>query len=629
MSAPIGSDGILGLAGNSVSFQRLLESSAPGFRFFQRFFQTWLRLDLTSLALALTVFGALSSGAQQLQGVALRLYSWITRFFTASISISGTDRLNREVLNWLGANILTRQQTRILTAQSEAVHGDAYAYRRQSLHRIDYHHEKRIPIQYLPTFGITWFFHERNLFLVRRVPDSSSGRAGGFGTEMPDQYAVAPSGYEPLVVMCLGRSVQPVKRFLTTCREFADKQREAFITVRASRNQHYREGWDTTILRPMRPLETVHFDKTVKDELVLDIKNYLKASTRRFYMERGIPYRRGYLLHGPPGTGKTSLSLALAGHFGLELYLLHLPTIREDGDLERLFVTLPPQCIVLIEDIDAVGLKRQQNVEEDDKEAQLKMLRSAGHCTLSGLLNVLDGVASQEGRIVLMTSNFADKLDDALVRPGRIDRMIFLGNISKEAARLMYLRMYMPDRTTDAAEAPVVEIDEETLSKLASEFGDTIPDDAFTPAQLQGYLLNYRNAPVDATRDLAEWSANERVRMEEARVREKEAAERRALKKAIDKEAEMMRFAKAQAAARRGVGVDTDDEDVGVLGAPAERTDPADAGDVVRVSADEETGPSAVEAKQGDGQAAKLDAGAEQVPPDQAGASAEHKPVVG
>lgn len=510
-----GNDALTG----GASFQRLLENSAPGFRFFQRFFQTWLNLDLTTLALALTVFGALSSGAQHLQGVALRVSGWITRFFTASISISGTDRLNREVLNWLGANVLTRQETRILTAQSEAVHGDHYAYRRASMHRIDFHHEKRVPIQYLPTFGVTWFFHERNIFFVRRVPDSSSTRSGVFAGDMPDQYAVAPSGYEPLVVMCLGRSVNPVKRFLSTCRDFADKQREAFITVRASRNQHYREGWDATTLRPMRPLDTVHFDKKVKDELVADIENYLKVSTRRFYMERGIPYRRGYLLHGPPGTGKTSLSLALAGYFGLELYLLHLPTIREDGDLEQLFGALPPQCIVLIEDIDAVGLKRQISDEDKKKEnEEFRVLGRQGHCTLSGLLNVLDGVASQEGRIVLMTSNFADKLDEALIRPGRIDRMIFMGNISKEAARLMYLRMYMPDHSGDVQ--PVVEVGEEELAKLADEFGETIPEYVFTPAQLQGYLLNYRSAPVEAARELAEWSRKEKVRVEESRLRE-------------------------------------------------------------------------------------------------------------
>jgi hypothetical protein len=100
--------------------------------------------------------------------------------------------------------------------------------------------------------------------------------------------------------------VEPIKRFLTACRDFAEKQREKYITVRASKQQYQRDSWDVTILRPIRPLETVHFDETTKAELVADIQNYLDPNTRKFYAARGIPYRRGYLLHGTPGTGKTS-----------------------------------------------------------------------------------------------------------------------------------------------------------------------------------------------------------------------------------------------------------------------------------------------------------------------------------
>lgn len=119
-----------------------------------------------------------------------------------------------------------------------------------------------------------------------------------YAANTPDEYNDAPQGDEPLVVMVLGRSVSPIKRFFEACRNFADKQREAFITVRASKNQYGRESWDTTILRPIRPLATVHFDEVVKEDLVADILNYLDPNTRRFYTGRGIPYRRGYLLHG-------------------------------------------------------------------------------------------------------------------------------------------------------------------------------------------------------------------------------------------------------------------------------------------------------------------------------------------
>lgn len=278
----------------ATSLRDLFERIAPGFGFLQSFFSNWLDLDLTSLAVALTMFGAISSGTEQLRAIALSIYHWVTRFFTSSVSIPGHDRLNREVLNWIGGHVLLQQGTRILTARSEIIHNDAVHYGRLSnLKRVDFHHEKRVPVQYLPTFGITWFYHERNIFLVRRTPDRQT-----FAGESPDQYVVAPNGTEPLVVMCLGRSVDPIKRFLNTCRDFSDKQREAFITVRASRSQHFRESWDTTILRPIRPLETVHMARDTRDDLVNDIDNYLRSSTRRFYTSRGIPYRRGYLLHG-------------------------------------------------------------------------------------------------------------------------------------------------------------------------------------------------------------------------------------------------------------------------------------------------------------------------------------------
>jgi len=118
---------------------------------------------------------------------------------------------------------------------------------------------------------------------------------------MPQEYVAAPEGDEPLVVLCFSRSVNPIKNFLNTCRQFAEQQREAFITVRASKSSFHHNLWDTTILRPIRPLATVHFDEATKNELVSDIKNYLDPVTRRFYIARGIPYRRGYLLHGTPG----------------------------------------------------------------------------------------------------------------------------------------------------------------------------------------------------------------------------------------------------------------------------------------------------------------------------------------
>ncbi|KAL1840393.1 hypothetical protein VTJ49DRAFT_519 [Mycothermus thermophilus] len=533
---------LLALAGTTVlnggsSTISDLEERIPGFSILQDFFKKWLRLDLTTLLTAAALMGAASSGAQSLQDTGTKIYWWIVRFLTASISIAGHDRLNREVLNWLGAHVLSKGRARILTANSETIQNDAWSYRRVSQERNDFHHEKRMPVQYLPTFGTTWFIHQRNLFMVRRILTSSTAYHSSW-TRTPDEYAGAPEGDEPLVVMCLGRSVEPIKRFLDTCREFADKQREAYITVRISKRS-YDETWDTTILRPLRPLETVHFDEKTKAALVADIENYLDINTRKFYNRRGIPYRRGFLLYGPPGTGKTSLSLALAGRFGLELYLLHMPSVRDDSVLEKLFTALPPRCLVLLEDIDAVGVKRRarrsrssdsssssSDSDNDDSHSSSDPDRGRSNCTLSGLLNVIDGVASQEGRIVLMTSNYAEKLDKALVRPGRVDKMLYLGHISQRSCELMFLRMFGPD--TDGLGMPAsrsVLLPKAELERLALEFSRAIPNEVLTPAQVQGYLLNHRDSPVEAAEKIGEWVKEELAILEAAKEKERKAAE--------------------------------------------------------------------------------------------------------
>lgn len=182
-----------------LRLRSVLERTTPGFATLQDFFMRWLNLDVTTIAVAITAFGAISTGTQQLKYVAGHVYRWVTRLFTASVSISGNDRLNREVLNWIGAKVLLHQETRILTARSEVTQNDAWDFRRVAMKRKDHHMGgKRLPISYLPTFGITWFVHERNVFLVRRVPEGRPPVPGQgnypFGFDSPDQYAVAPAG---------------------------------------------------------------------------------------------------------------------------------------------------------------------------------------------------------------------------------------------------------------------------------------------------------------------------------------------------------------------------------------------------------------------------------------------------
>ena len=113
--------------------------------------------------------------------------------------------------------------------------------------------------------------------------------------------------------------------------------------------------------------------------------------------------------------------------------------------------------------------------------------------TLAGLLNVLDGVDSVEGRIVIMTSNNPNNLDEALVRRGRIDRKIEFRFASRNVSAALFKRVYCKSQEELLpGEAP---LDETEMDLLANEFSSSFPENALTPAEVLGFLLDSRKDP--------------------------------------------------------------------------------------------------------------------------------------
>jgi chaperone BCS1 len=116
--------------------------------------------------------------------------------------------------------------------------------------------------------------------------------------------------------------------------------------------------------------------------------------------------------------------LSIAGHFNLDIYILNLTSVGDDI-LATLFLRLPQHCIILLEDVDVATQNRLTDKEADHSDSSASLTEKQGEgVTLSGLLNVLDGVGSQEGRLLIMTTNYIERLDAALIRPGRIDQKI-------------------------------------------------------------------------------------------------------------------------------------------------------------------------------------------------------------
>ncbi|KAF2438626.1 putative mitochondrial chaperone bcs1 [Karstenula rhodostoma CBS 690.94] len=459
-------------------------------------------LDVAHVGSLIAIIGAAPAGCRLLRSAWHGAYSWIRQFFVASVTVPGGDPVNSNLVKWLVFH--KPRHHRAFTGRTEMGRGDA-TDRAASLKKT------RRSVQYAPHWDSRWFFHNGRLFVATRDNFSSSAISDP---------AYDGVGGEQITISCFGWSIKPIQKLIEVAREFADRQTQYFVIIYG--RDRYGMTWQPKTRKPIRLLDTVHFNDTIKHELLNDIRKYLDSRTQRRYQSRSMPYRRGYLFYGPPGSGKTSLTTALAGEFGLDLYEVKIPSIASDSDLEQMFQEIPPQCIILLEDIDAVWIERTSRSRSPDRRSE----RSSGsdrennkaNCTLSGLLNVLDGVGSQEGRIVIMTTNKPELLDPALVRPGRVDMKVFLGNITPASAEQMFVRMFSPDELAGSSTIPGsiqqhgVPVDLDETRSLASNFAKAIPDNVFTPSQLQGFFQLHLDSAHDAANGIASWVEKEMTR---------------------------------------------------------------------------------------------------------------------
>ncbi|CAL8098889.1 unnamed protein product [Orchesella dallaii] len=396
------------------------------------------------------------------------LWSKISSLFwdclTISVEVSGprldhnhTERLYHWFLEWLAKNLKDLPHS-VARADSEQ---DEYG---KTVERVDA----------LPGFGMVIHFQYKGQWIRMERMHTPEIRCQDLT-------------YEKIVLRSYRHNRSLIYQLLEECKPVR-KEEDEKKTIIYGVNQ----GCWNQIGHPKRrrPLSSVILSEDAKEKLMADTRDF-KAS-EQWYVERGIPYRRGYLLYGPPGCGKSSFIRSIAGEIGYDICILSL-TARglTDDTLNVLMNSTPEDCIILLEDVDA-AFRSREDTQASSREQNLSFEGCApSTVTFGGLLNALDGVASTEGRLVFMTTNYVDRLDPAMVRPGRVDLKLLIDYPNDHQLGAIFSRFY-PDCATDTKNEFVKRIRELAIDNISM-------------AAVQGLFMFHKESGQEAINDIKEY----------------------------------------------------------------------------------------------------------------------------
>ncbi|KAH7352944.1 hypothetical protein KP509_19G071000 [Ceratopteris richardii] len=195
-------------------------------------------------------------------------------------------------------------------------------------------------------------------------------------------------------------------------------------------------NWEEASFSHPSTFDSLALDSGMAERIKADLDAFSNGKT--FYHTNGRAWKRGYLLYGPPGTGKSSLIAAIANYMQFDVYDLELTKVSDNAELKSLLIQTTAKSVIVVEDIDcSVKLSNRDEADEDSKEGTDS--QQSSKLTLSGLLNFVDGLWSccGEERIFIFTTNFKERIDPALLRPGRMDMHILLSYCTFHAFKKM------------------------------------------------------------------------------------------------------------------------------------------------------------------------------------------------
>lgn len=354
-----------------------------------------------------------------LRNVPVMVYRYVRNLFVLSVEVSQNDEAFAWLIGWLDQQASTQRSKRLAVT----VHRDE---------------DNKVAIQFTP-LGFHWFrYHGRIVWLHRsREHQRSEGVFLGL--------------WESVTISTLSRKRGLVEAVIAEAYDLYKSSRTGKVTIW---NMNGWGQWEEIVRKFPRAIDSVVLPTGLAERILADLRAFIDQ--RVWYTSIGVPYRRGYLLYGPPGNGKSSLVFALASELNRDLAVVSLASPSLTDDLLRAALArMPANAILLFEDIDGVFNQRHP-------------VRSDMKVTFSGLLNALDGVATADGRIMFVTTNFIERLDEALIRPGRIDVRLQIGNPNREQISRLYRRFFGEDSYDPGADGLSMASYQERFIKIAN-----------------------------------------------------------------------------------------------------------------------------------------------------------------
>ena len=418
-------------------------------------FYAWLNVQSPFLAgaIGLWILGVFTF---LIRDVPKRLWTIIVKQSTVTLTLNNVDEIYDHFLRWYHK---TGRSARARTLVAKNVD---YRYRED---------DERRGLDISAGYGVHYFMFGGKMFrLSREEKDASQTK------ELK----------ESITLQTIGRSQAQFHQLLAEVSP--PPPAEAMTTVKKWSGDY----WSRCGTQAARKFSTVILPQKTKDTIVNHITTFLNE--RSWYGDHGIPYRTGIMLHGIPGTGKTSLVRALCEKFDKPLFVLRL-TGMTDETLEQAFIELPQDSLILIEDIDTYSISNKRDTVNNNSDQPVdssadklsdSISEISGMLTLSGLLNAIDGIIASDGRILIATTNHLDRLDPALIRKGRFNISVNIG-YTTHGCIIEFFKSFFPGYAVP----------------VGSVFRENI-----TPADLQSVIMENTDTP-EAVLDFVQEKSDE------------------------------------------------------------------------------------------------------------------------